>query len=97
MEDHIEPPPVCGADAGGADGDLGAAPACNSVRVAVRVRPMVGQEVMNGSRSSVFVEEGPHAQQVVVLEKSFEFDHAFPPEVQQKSIYTATAKPLLDK
>jgi hypothetical protein len=58
---------------------------------------MVGQEVLDGSRSCVVVEEGPMAQRLSLLDKTFDFSHAMAPEVSQQTVYTLSARPLLDR
>lgn len=76
------------------------------VKVVVRVRKLLGHELMEGCTNCVLVEgEGgqeedplmPPPQQLVILDKAFEFDHVFSPEVEQAAVYRQTAKPLLEK
>ena len=51
-----------------------------------------------GAKSCVQVEsQTALPQQLLILEKAFEFDHAFAPEVSQAQVYAHTASPLLAK
>lgn len=69
----------------------------SSVKVVVRVRPMVSHEILEGSRPCVFIEQALKPQQLMILDKCFEFDYALSADVSQRDVYEATARPLLEQ
>ncbi|XP_029850496.2 chromosome-associated kinesin KIF4 [Ixodes scapularis] len=66
------------------------------VRVAVRCRPLVCKEKIDGCQSCVqFV---PGEQQIVLgTDKRFTYDYVFPPEEAQEAVYTHAVAKLIDK
>lgn len=95
------PPPSQGnepeVDNGFSEDGSGDGVESSSVKVVVRVRPMVSHEILEGSRPCVFLEEAPKPQQLMILDKCFEFDSALSAEISQREVYEATARPLLEQ
>ncbi|ETI34106.1 hypothetical protein F443_19314 [Phytophthora nicotianae P1569] len=65
----------------------------DAVQVAVRVRPLSTIEASQGSKVCVHVEDA----NVLLADKCFHFDAAFPPTTQQEIIYTTLVAPIVDQ
>ncbi|XP_077550325.1 kinesin-like protein 31E isoform X2 [Haemaphysalis longicornis] len=66
-----------------------------SVRVAVRVRPLISREVIDMCHACTSVAVG-EPQIWVGKEKAFTFDHVFDCPVQQETVYDTCVRPLVD-
>ncbi|CAB4041255.1 kinesin KIF27, partial [Paramuricea clavata] len=65
------------------------------VRVAVRVRPLVGQEkTHNVPKCITFVPDKP--QLILGKDKAFTFDYVFQPSVTQSEVYKTCVEPLVE-
>ncbi|KAJ1659932.1 hypothetical protein IWQ61_001068 [Dispira simplex] len=65
-----------------------------TVRVALRVRPLTAKETAEGDSTCItFVPNEP--QVVIGLDKSFTFDHVFPPATAQAEVYDHCMSPLV--
>lgn len=64
------------------------------VRVGVRVRPLLPNEMAVGSEM-VMKYPGTNSKQIGMGERAFTYDHVFRPEVEQNALYGMTAKPML--
>jgi kinesin family protein 4/21/27 len=71
------------------------ADASSSVRVAVRVRPLIAREKVERSSECISVLEN-EKQIVIGKQKSFTFDHVFAPYATQAEIYEQSVVPLID-
>ncbi|KAI9284931.1 hypothetical protein BC943DRAFT_352770 [Umbelopsis sp. AD052] len=67
-----------------------------AVRVALRVRPLTEKEQLsNCSECIAYIPDEP--QVLIGTDKSFTFDHVFPGQSTQESVYSDCAQPLLKK
>jgi hypothetical protein len=64
------------------------------VRVGVRVRPLLPNEMAVGSEM-VMKYPGDNSKQIGMGDRAFTYDHVFRPEVEQNALYGMTAKPML--
>lgn len=69
----------------------------DSVQVAVRVRPLVAQEIESGCRSCIDVY--PEAQQIVTKLKhdKFTFNHVFDSDTPQVDVYDNAIRTLVQQ
>ncbi|XP_076328454.1 kinesin-like protein 3A isoform X2 [Tachypleus tridentatus] len=65
------------------------------VRVALRSRPLVSKEIVEGCQSCLYFVPG-EPQLVVGQDKAFTFDYVFSPENTQEEVYTKVVKKLID-
>lgn len=65
----------------------------DAVQVAVRIRPLSANESSQGSEVCVNVVDGS----VVLAEKQYDFDAAFPETTQQDSVFTNLVLPMIDQ
>lgn len=67
----------------------------DTVRVAVRIRPLVNNEIEKGCQRCL--EVVPGEPQIVIrnTEKSFTFNYVFPPEVGQEEFYDTAVKEMI--
>ncbi|KAK1947353.1 Chromosome-associated kinesin KIF4 [Phytophthora citrophthora] len=65
----------------------------NAVQVAVRVRPLSANETDQGSEACVDVVDSS----VLLAEKQFDFEAAFPATTQQEAVYSTLVVPMLDQ
>ncbi|XP_076378598.1 kinesin-like protein 3A [Megalopta genalis] len=68
----------------------------DTVRVAVRIRPLVKNEIDKGCQACLDVVPGE--QQIVVrnTDKSFTFNYVFPPDVNQEDFYETAIKGMVE-
>lgn len=66
----------------------------SSVQVAVRVRPLSASEEAQASEACV---QAVGSARVLLGGKQFDFDAAFPPQVQQQQVYEELVAPLIDR
>ena len=66
----------------------------SSVRVAVRIRPLIGQERVNGEDECMHAVSGTQLQ--IGASKAFTFDYVFPQHSQQGDVYVETVAPLVE-
>ncbi|XP_055614166.1 chromosome-associated kinesin KIF4A-like [Uranotaenia lowii] len=77
-------------------------PSADSVKVAVRVRPLNGREKERGCRI-VLHQPNPGEPQVQIgneisgKPEAFTFNYVFPPQVSQEHLYESSVQPLLEK
>ncbi|TDH69477.1 hypothetical protein CCR75_005881 [Bremia lactucae] len=68
-----------------------------SVRVAVRIRPMLPREV--ASNAATCVQKSHEAKNAIKLcdgvERTFTFDHVFPPSIEQTALYDEALRPWM--
>lgn len=76
--------------------------ACQSVKVAVRIRPMTVRETLDNSSECLLCV--PHSSQLVLglpdsgqTQKSFTFDHVFEQNSEQSQVYESLVVPLLEE
>ncbi|CEG38576.1 kinesin family member 4 isoform 2 putati [Plasmopara halstedii] len=65
----------------------------DAVKVAVRVRPLSSNELLQGSEVCVDVLD----DSVVLAEKQFDFDAAFPAATQQEIVFEKLVSPMIDQ
>lgn len=90
---------------GGSDGG-GSTNSSITVRVAVRVRPLVHREIQAGCRECIGFYSSPsfsssssssNVQQITIgKDKSFAFDHVFSPQATQQQVYTQAVHYLVE-
>ncbi|XP_076646621.1 chromosome-associated kinesin KIF4B-like [Halictus rubicundus] len=68
----------------------------DTVRVAVRIRPLIRSEVDKGCQKCL--EVVPGEQQIIVhnTDKAFTFNYVFPPDVNQKDFYETAVKGMVE-
>ncbi|GFR41254.1 hypothetical protein Agub_g1929, partial [Astrephomene gubernaculifera] len=64
-----------------------------AVRVAVRVRPLITRELLQGSRQCIST-DGPCV--TIGRDRRFTFDHAFGPNTTQEHVYQEVVSPLVE-
>lgn len=66
------------------------------VRVALRCRPLINKEVLEGCQSCIrFIPNEP--QVVIGTDKAFTYDYVFSPDVSQQYVYDSSVSSLIDK
>ncbi|CAN0169115.1 unnamed protein product, partial [Discosporangium mesarthrocarpum] len=70
--------------------------AVTSVKVAVRVRPLVGKETAAGCQECL-VTDDDNSQVVAAGDRCFQFDYVFGTESSQESVYQRTTRPLVER
>ncbi|CAM9268828.1 unnamed protein product, partial [Choristocarpus tenellus] len=78
----------------GCEGSLGG-PISTAVKVAVRIRPLVGMEAAAGCQVCLHGDE--ENNQVVAGDNCFRFDHVFDSESTQEEVYRKTTLPLVER
>ncbi|KNE61495.1 hypothetical protein AMAG_06314 [Allomyces macrogynus ATCC 38327] len=70
--------------------------ATTSVQVGLRVRPLTAKETLaNCSECISYIPSEP--QVIIGSDRSFTFDHVFPPDTPQRNVYDQCVAPLIDK
>lgn len=69
----------------------------DSVRVAVRIRPLVPTEIEKGCQTCIGVVPGEQQIQVRNTNKSFTFNHVFGPEDDQEVFYDTAIRGMVSK
>ncbi|XP_066595687.1 chromosome-associated kinesin KIF4 isoform X2 [Prorops nasuta] len=67
----------------------------DTVRVAVRIRPLVQSELEKGYQNCLNLVPGEHQIQVINTDKAFTFNHVFPPETDQEDFYNTAVKNMV--
>ncbi|XP_012268166.2 chromosome-associated kinesin KIF4 [Athalia rosae] len=67
----------------------------SSVRVALRIRPLVPTEIDNGCQICLSTLSDQPQVQVLGTDKAFTFNHVFPPEVDQDTFYNTAVKGMI--
>lgn len=67
------------------------------IRVALRIRPLLVCETSKGCKSCLNVPNGEPQVQISGTEKSFRFNHVFPPNAEQEDFYNTAVKHMIPK
>lgn len=67
----------------------------DTVKVAVRIRPLLGDEISRGCKNCLAVVPGEPQIQVVDTDKAFTYNYVFPPEVDQNDFYSTAIKGMI--
>ena len=67
-----------------------------TIRVAVRIRPLVSTEIERGCQKCLSVVPGEQQIQIRGSEKSFTYNNVFGPETDQHTFYSTAIKSMVD-
>ena len=68
----------------------------DTVRVALRVRPMIGKEKVNRCTQCITIPSAKRPQVVMGDKRSFTYDYLYGPESTQADVYTGCIRPLVE-
>lgn len=68
----------------------------DTVRVALRIRPLVVSEIEKGCQMCLDVIHGEPQVHILNSDKSFTYNYVFSPNVEQEEFYDVAIKQLLD-
>lgn len=69
----------------------------DTVRVALRIRPLVPTEVERGCQTCISVVPGEQQVQVRNGDKSFSFNHVFGPNTDHEEFYESAVRKMVEK
>lgn len=67
-----------------------------SVKVAVRIRPLVPSEVEKGCQICLETMQNQSQVQVLGTDKAFTFNYVFSPDIDQEKFYATAVKEMID-
>lgn len=68
----------------------------DTVRVALRIRPLVENEVEKGCQMCLDTVPGEPQVYICNTDKAFTYNYVFPPDVEQEEFYNTAIKRLVD-
>lgn len=68
----------------------------DTVRVALRIRPLVESEIEKGCRMCLDTVSGEPQVRICNTDKAFTYNYVFPPDIRQEDFYDTAIKRLID-